>query len=86
MTSIHADDEDQDPEEPRVRFLPAIILFPGPPRIGDLNLISRVFGKYAAFSEGSTTNDEYDRMPRAILFGSTAHLKAAAHAWLTRKR
>lgn len=63
-----------------------VVFFPGWPRKTDLNFMSRVFGKYVAFSEGSTTNDEYDRVPRAILFGSTAHLKAAAHAWLTRKR
>jgi hypothetical protein len=51
-----------------------LVFFPGPPRLTDLNYVSRVFGK--------TPGGAPMESDRAIRAGSSEHFRAAALAWL----
>lgn len=48
-----------------------VVFYPGEPRPGDLNFIPHVFGR----------GFRYNDIPRALIFGSAAHFKAASRAW-----
>lgn len=56
-----------------------IVFYDGPPRISDLNFMSRVFGKSGRPGD---ENAMRDATPRAIVGGSVEHFRAASRAWL----
>ncbi len=55
-----------------------LVFYEGEPKVGDLNFISRVFGKGA--------NGRPIQASRALLFSSRAHFFAASRAWFSKRR